>query len=156
MAEIACVGLNGQVVQVPAEQITIRPAAYALMVRNGKVLLLKMKQTGKYHLPGGGIAAGERLEAGLARELYEETGVKVEIRRLAHFEELFFYYNPSGRAYHGLHFFYICMPKPVALVPDDQVQDEAAGEPRWIAIAGLCAQDFQAQGEAILRLCREA
>jgi ADP-ribose pyrophosphatase YjhB (NUDIX family) len=127
LAKIACVGLNGQVVQVPAEQITIRPAADALIVLDGKVLQLKMKQTGKYHLPGGGIAAGERLEAGLARELREETGVEVEIGRLAHFGELFSCYNPSGRAYHGLHFFYICMPKTVALVPDDQVQDEAAG-----------------------------
>jgi ADP-ribose pyrophosphatase YjhB (NUDIX family) len=128
MAEIACVRLDGQVIRVAAEKLTIRPAAYAVMVRDGRVLLLRMKHTGKFHLPGGGIEPGERLEAALARELREETGLEVEIGKLAHFEELFFFYDPSERAYHGLHFFYLCRPMSTGLIADDQVQDGAAGE----------------------------
>ncbi|MBN1310271.1 MAG: hypothetical protein JXB30_02550, partial [Anaerolineae bacterium] len=71
------------------------------------------------------------------------------------FEELFFYYDPSERAYHGLHFYYICRPKTLALVDDSQVNDEAAEQPRWVSIEGLQAQDFQAHGDIIVDLCRE-
>lgn len=42
--------------------------------------------------------------ATLQREIHEETGIAVDVEKLLHFEEFFFYYDPSDTAYHGLFF----------------------------------------------------
>ena len=153
MPVIECITLDGINKMIPKDSLVFRPAVYAVVVHDSKVLLMTVRQTGKYHLPGGGINVGERIEDALKRELWEEAGIKVEIMRFARFDELFFYYNPSETAYHGLHFYYICRPR--GLVLDAQVKDEASGEPRWVSIQNLQAQDFWAHGDIVLGLCKE-
>ncbi len=154
MSEVECVTLDGHKRLVPVDALIWRPAAYALVVQGANVLLLKMKQTGKYHPPGGGIHIDEQIEEALKRETREETGLEIEVGALAHFAELFFYYDPSGRAYHGLHLYYYCRAKTSELLEDDQVEDGAAGQPRWIAIQALRAEDFQSDGQAVIDLCK--
>ncbi len=156
MSEVECITLDGHTRVFNKDRLILRPAAYALIIQDGKILLLKMQQTGKYHLPGGGIHLGEPIEATLKRELLEETGVEIEVVRFAHFEEIFFYYDPSDRAYHGLHFYYFCKPKTLTLLPDDQVEDGSAEKPRWLDVRDLNAEDFQIRGDIILELCRDA
>jgi len=155
MSVVECITLNGRKKMVQKDSLVLRPAVYAIVVYDGKVLLMKMRHTGKYHPPGGGISVGERVEDALKREIREETGIEVKVGRFARFEELFFYYDPSGTAYHGLHFYYVCCPKTLELLDDTQVKDDAAGKPRWVDIEGLQAQDFQAHGDIILDLCKE-
>jgi hypothetical protein len=41
-----------------------------------------------------------------------------------------------------MRFYSICRPKPTALIHNDPVEDGAAGEPRWIEVSGLCADNF--------------
>jgi len=156
MAGVQCITLNGQTKNFDRERLILRPAAYALIVSEGKLLLLKMRATGKYHLPGGGIEVGERIEETLEREIQEETGIEMDVQRLVHFEEVFFYYDPSDTAYHGLHFYYICTAKTVSTLPDEQVADDSAEQPRWVEISTLNPEDFQYHGEVILALCRQA
>lgn len=79
----------------------------------------------------------------------------MRIERLARFEELFFYYDPSETAYHRLHFYYICQPVTLELLSDAQVQDDAAVAPLWVPVAGLWAEDFQAHGDVVVDLCQE-
>lgn len=153
---VECIALDGSLKTIPKERLILRPAAFAVVVWQGKLLLLRMRQTGKYHLPGGGMRPEERLEDALKRELKEETGIEIEVDRLAHFEEVFFYYDPSDRAYHGLHFFYLGIPKTYELLDDDRVDDSAAEKPRWREISELRPHDFQLHGEMILKLAREA
>lgn len=156
MPMVECITLEGRKKLVRQDRLVMRPAVYAIVVHGGRVLLMKMHHTGKYHPPGGGINAGEKLEDALKREMREEAGIEVEIVRFARFEELFFYYDPSATAYHGLHFYYLCRPKTLELPDDAHVEDEAAGEPRWVDIEGLQPQNFQAHGDVVLDLCKEA
>jgi 8-oxo-dGTP pyrophosphatase MutT (NUDIX family) len=156
MSEVKCITLDGHTKVFQNDRLILRPAAYALIVHDGKLLLLKMRHTGKYHLPGGGINIGERMEETLKREAREETGIEIDVVRFAHFKEVFFYYDPSDRAYHGLHFYFICRPKTLRLLTDDQVDDESAEQPRWVEILGLHPEDFQFHGDVVLELCRQA
>jgi ADP-ribose pyrophosphatase YjhB (NUDIX family) len=61
--------------------------AYALCVREGRILLARMgaggPDAGKWTLPGGGIDWGEDPAVGVLRELGEETGLTGTIRRVA-------------------------------------------------------------------------
>lgn len=59
-----------------------RVACYGLIVRDGRILLCRLSQVerhvGKWTLPGGGIEFGEHPHDALVREVFEETGLKVE------------------------------------------------------------------------------
>jgi mutator protein MutT len=152
MSAVECTTLYGRKKQVPRDSLVLRPAAYAIIVNEGRLLLLTLRHSGKYHLPGGRIEAGERVEETLRREIEEETGIAVEVGELARFREVFFYYDPSETAYHGLHFYYLCSPATLELVADEEVRDSSAERPRWVEIRGLQAEDFQVHGELILQL----
>ena len=58
-----------------------RPAAYAVIVHDGAILLAYWKQGGKegWTLPGGGLDLAEHPVDGCRREIYEETGYDAEI-----------------------------------------------------------------------------
>lgn len=62
----------------------IRPGAKALIVHNGKVLVIKEKIGDRiiHDFPGGGLEFGESPEEALVREVYEEIGITVIPERL--------------------------------------------------------------------------
>lgn len=47
-------------------------------------VLLLLQEHGPWELPGGRIGVGEPVEAGLRREVYEETGLLVDVERPVH------------------------------------------------------------------------
>ncbi len=64
------------------------PAAVAVVVRGGKVLLGRRAAApyrGTWDLPGGFLEAGETPERGLARELGEELGTRIRSARFLSF-----------------------------------------------------------------------
>lgn len=74
---------------------TPRPGIYAILARNGAVLLThQMDPTPEYQLPGGGIDPGEDPIPALHREVFEETGWRIgPARRLGVFRR--FTYMPE-------------------------------------------------------------
>jgi 8-oxo-dGTP diphosphatase len=66
-------------------------AVSAVIFRDGKVLLVRRARSpgkGFYSLPGGRVEFGESLHAALAREVDEETGLKIDIVALAGWREV--------------------------------------------------------------------
>ncbi len=57
-----------------------RRRAYALITRKGKVLLVKNRR-GRWTLPGGRAQGDEKLRAAARREVKEETGLTVDLKR---------------------------------------------------------------------------
>lgn len=67
----------------------IRTAARALIIENGCLLAIKMRDKSGifYILPGGGQRHGETLHQCLARECLEEIGTEVEVGELLYVRE---------------------------------------------------------------------
>ena len=62
---------------------SLRQRGTAIVLRHGRVLLVRDKGKHRFSLPGGGIKKGEPTVSAAARELYEELGLKaINIRRL--------------------------------------------------------------------------
>ena len=61
-----------------------RPAAYAVIIQEDRILLAYWKQDGKegWTLPGGGLDLAEHPVDGCRREVYEETGYEARIDRM--------------------------------------------------------------------------
>lgn len=70
---------------VPKRQ---RVAAYAVIVRDGSLLLSrlssKVTKDELWTLPGGGLDHGEDPRDGVRREVYEESGLRAEVSETAH------------------------------------------------------------------------
>ena len=54
----------------------------AIFNEEGKVLLTRRLDNGQWCLPGGGVEAGESPSEAVVREVSEETGLRVRVKRL--------------------------------------------------------------------------
>lgn len=154
MPLVECRTLFNQKRLVPSESLIHRPSVYGIVVHDDRVLVAKARSTQKYVLPGGGIELGEANDAALRREVWEETGVEVEVGEFLHFETDFFYYDPMALAIHGFLFYYRCAPLTTELDPPEYPPEEDLVFPEWAAAADLCPDDFQGHGEVIMSLVR--
>ncbi|MCW2792558.1 MAG: hydrolase [Nocardioides sp.] len=107
-----------------------RIAAYALVVRDGQVLLTRISErgfhSGSWTLPGGGVDHGETPRVALEREVLEECGVPCTVGDLLDVHDLHVGGTaPSGRDedFHGVHLVF------EATVPDD-------ADPRVVEVDG--------------------
>ena len=60
-----------------------RDSAFAVIVRDAHVLLVRPKSGRRWQLPGGGLKRSETPHEGLRREVEEETGLVVRVHALA-------------------------------------------------------------------------
>lgn len=54
----------------------------AIFDEQGRVLLTKRQDNGQWCLPSGGVEPGESVAEGCEREVFEETGLRVRVKRL--------------------------------------------------------------------------
>lgn len=80
----------------------------AIFDEHGRILLTQRTDNGQWCLPGGGVEAGESVAEACEREVWEETGLSVRVKRLvgvySHPDQLAVY--PDGNKAHivVLHF----------------------------------------------------
>ncbi|HEY6074380.1 MAG TPA: NUDIX domain-containing protein [Anaerolineales bacterium] len=61
----------------------MRIRAVAILIENDQIALMERHRLGKHYFtfPGGGVDAGETPEQAVVREMAEETGLRVVVRR---------------------------------------------------------------------------
>lgn len=80
---------------MPGQRYILRPGAYAILPRDGALLVTHQSEPEpEFQLPGGGIDPGEGAIEALHREVFEETGWRIAgLRRLGAFRR--FTYMPE-------------------------------------------------------------
>ena len=99
----------------PSRQYPLQPivGVGAVIVDHGKVVLVKRKYeplAGQWSLPGGRLELGETLEAGLAREMVEETGLVVEVGPVVDVFDRILLDTERRVRYHYVLIDYLCRP----------------------------------------------
>lgn len=76
--------------------------------REGKFLLTKREDNGQWCLPGGAVEAGESVAEACIREVFEETGLHVRVKRLvgvySHPDQLVVYKDGNKAFIVAIHF----------------------------------------------------
>jgi 8-oxo-dGTP diphosphatase len=105
---VVCSDIYGINHAVPTTELQWRPAAYAIVIKNTSILLLK-QNGGAYDLPGGGVRLGEDPQHALLRELKEETGINATGPTLLGAESSLFRASHSdNQSYHSILMYYAC------------------------------------------------
>ena len=77
-----------------------------ILENEGKYLAVKINDNGFYCLPGGHVELGEDTDMAVLREMQEELGYPVKIKRLVAANQNFFK-TKEGKPFHELGFYYI-------------------------------------------------
>ncbi|MGM7719585.1 NUDIX hydrolase [uncultured Metabacillus sp.] len=86
------------------EITSVYPAVTVIIFdKEGRILLQKRKDVGLWGLPSGHVEPGETVEQAAKREVFEETGLHIEIEKLIGVysdpsSQVFYY--PDGRVVH--------------------------------------------------------
>jgi ADP-ribose pyrophosphatase YjhB (NUDIX family) len=123
---------------VPPRRYPPRPVVGvgAVIVDDGRVVLIKRKYeplAGQWSLTGGTLEIGESLEAGVAREMREETGLEVAVGPVVDvFDRILL--DTDGRVrYHFVLIDYLCRPIGGSLVAGSDVADAVLADPGALA-----------------------
>jgi ADP-ribose pyrophosphatase YjhB (NUDIX family) len=116
-----------------------RPAAYAVVVQDGEILLSRAAGIGVWTLPGGGIDHGEHPHDAVRREVFEETGLHLTRSRLVDVDSRHFTGRGPDRItedFHGVRILYV---GEVTGRPDPQVQEVGGSTDAaaWVPVAQL-------------------
>jgi 8-oxo-dGTP diphosphatase len=128
----------------------------AVILVDGKIVLAKRRHeplAGQWSLPGGTLEVGETLEAGVAREMLEETGLVVDVGPIIDVFDRILLDEHRKVRYHFVLVDYLCRPLAGTLRGDSDVSDVALVDPSDLAAYHLApkALDVIARG---LRLAK--
>jgi 8-oxo-dGTP pyrophosphatase MutT (NUDIX family) len=91
-------------ISLPIDGALFNYRVAGVAVVNGKVLLHKTPSDNFWSLPGGRAELFEFSRDTLAREMAEETGLRIEVREMLWTSENFFYYD--GIRHHEIGFYF--------------------------------------------------
>jgi len=130
----------------------------AVIVGEGKVLLVKRKYEplkGQWSLPGGMVEIGETLEAALAREMLEETGLRVDVGPVIEVFDRIMRDEERRVRYHFVLIDYLCWPAGGSLQAGSDVEEAIWADPAMLGDYALTEKAISVI-ERGLMLAREA
>ena len=116
----------------------------AIIIDGGEILMVKNTGASFFYTVGGRIQFGETAQEAVAREAFEETGLPLEVDRLAFIHENFFVMDNTGEAYHELCLFFLMKPHSQLRAATQGTFEEVYGsvEYHWLPIHTLKEQNL--------------
>jgi 8-oxo-dGTP diphosphatase len=111
-----------------------RPCGVVLIKRRFEPL------AGQWSLPGGTLEVGETLEAGVARETAEETGLAVDVGPVVEVFDRILFDEQSRVRYHFVLIDYLCRPVAGRLQFGSDVSDVVIADPARLDEYGMTAK----------------
>ncbi len=110
----------------------------AIIMKDEKLLMVGNERDNYLYSVGGRIKFGETAEEAVVREVFEETGVKMEIDRLGFVHENYFYGNTLANRgkliYEISFFFYMKIPSNFAPISDSFSEDNSKEYLKWVSL----------------------
>lgn len=125
------------------------PRTRVVLIVEGKILLTKdWLGAGRWNLPGGGLHRNEPEIEGAARELFEETGIKLESSQLT--------FLTTAKAAYGMSTNLIFYQVTLSEKPEVTIQKFEILDYRWIELSKVKTIDLDTVSrQAILSLIAE-
>ncbi len=123
----------------------------ALLFDQGRVLLVERGRpplAGEWSLPGGLVETGERLEDALIREVWEETGLRVETGSIATVFERIMLDEAEGCEYH-----YVLIDFYCTLLGGDLRPGDDSRRVGWFALDSLEELPLTAGTREVIEAC---
>ena len=117
-----------------------RYRAAAIIIEEDCVLFAGNELEDYYYSIGGGVHMGEKAEDAVIREVFEETGVRYEIDRLAVIHENFFNENCGtlkGLECHEICLYFLMKPRGTKELNSNSFTFGVKEEMHWIPISDL-------------------
>lgn len=131
-------------ISLKAAEGTFNYRTAALLVHQGRILVMQDEGIPHDYLPGGRVHLGEEAEAALARELREELDIALPPHRLVFMAESFF--SIDGASYHELCLYHLMEAPPELLAHGDaftrQESEREIHHFRWVKFEDLARLSF--------------
>ena len=110
----------------------------AIILKDGKLLMVGNQRSDYLYSVGGRLKFGETAEQAVVREVYEETGVKMEIDRLGFIHENYFIGDSPAKLgkliYEISFFFYMKVPNDFLPKCNSFTEDDSKEYLKWISL----------------------
>ena len=111
--------------------------AGAIIMKDGKILMVGNEGSDYLYSVGGRLKFGETAEEAVVREVFEETGVRMEVDRLGFVNELYFTgdsaYNLGKTVYEISYYFYMKTPDDFEPVCGSFAEGDAKEYLVWVS-----------------------
>lgn len=129
--------MTGSDLTIPVDDGVLNVRVGAVILRDGKFLMVGNRRAPYLYSVGGRIRFGETAEQAVRREVFEETGVSMEVERLGFVHENFFYGDAGktrGKLYYELSlFFYMKVPEDFCPSSGSTASDGSGEFLEWIS-----------------------
>ena len=123
---------------VPCDSGILNVRVGAIIIKDGKILMMGNERVDYLYTVGGRIKFGETAEEAVVREIFEETGVKMEVERLGFVHENYFRGDSLGKlgqlVYEISFLFYVKVPEDFSPTSQSYTEDNAKEQLRWVSL----------------------
>lgn len=122
---------------VPCGSGIINIRVGAIILKNGRFLMVGNSRSDYLYSVGGRLKFGETAEEAVRREVFEETGIRMEVERLGFVHENYFYADSPAHlgkpVYEISFFFYMKVPEDFEPVCASFTEDNSREFLKWVS-----------------------
>ena len=122
-------------IAMATEEGRFRLRGVGVIIQNGKVLMVHDEKRKYYYAIGGAVHIGEKTSEAAVREVYEESGLIVEVEKLLLTQENFF--ELEDGLHHEIAFYYLMKDIGNQKIASDRVVDNTEEGLAWLDINQL-------------------